>query len=62
MKTLDRLIDEAKRSGFKYEIVNAPKEALTFDKLLVLRREGAKFIQSVMYYNSKTDKVVNFVR
>lgn len=59
MNKLERLKREAQMSGMMLEVVPAPDGAVTFDTLAILRRPtGTKFIVNVVYYDSRTDQIV----
>ena len=46
-------------SGFPTKVVDAPKDANTFDKMLVIYADkDCKVIRRVSLYNSKTNKMM----
>lgn len=58
MKKLKYEIDQWEQNGFPVKVVDAPKDAVTFDKLIVVFNELGK-IRTVSFYNSKQDKIVS---
>ena len=48
-----------KQAGFPTKVVDAPKDAYTFDKMLVIYADPqCKVIRRVSLYNSKTNKMM----
>jgi hypothetical protein len=59
MNKLERLKREAQMSGLVLEVYPAPSYAVTFDTMAVLRRPtGTKFIVNVVFYDSRSDQIV----
>jgi hypothetical protein len=56
---MERIRDEWYEAGFTTSLVNAPKDAVTFDKMLVIFSDAnMKQIRQVSFYNSKEDKFI----
>lgn len=61
MSKIDQLKKLWAQADCILQVVNAPKDAQTFDKMLVVFVEqlsGKKIIRKVSLYNSKTDSIV----
>lgn len=56
---LKREINAWAAAEFPYVVVDAPKDAISFDKMLVVYLDETKrYIRCVSLYDSKTDKIV----
>lgn len=55
-KSLDRILRSYSRLGYTTSVVDAPKEAVTFDKMVVVYLENN--IHSLLLYDTKTEFVV----
>ena len=62
MKNLNRELHAWESTEFPTEMVDAPKEAVNFDKMLIVYLDESKrYIRRVSFYDSKTDKfLANF--
>lgn len=62
MNNLEKELRFWQDAGFTAEVVDAPKEALTFNKMLIVfSSELRKSIKQVSFYSSETNKfVANF--
>lgn len=59
MKSLERVMQMWVDNGFSVQIVDAPREANLFDKMLIVfSDQESKMIRKVSLYSSKTDKIV----
>ncbi len=56
---LNREIANWTEAEYPTEVVSAPKDAVSFDKMLVVYLdETRRFVRRVSFYNSKTDKFI----
>lgn len=58
MNKIDQLKKFWAMGGCSLKIVDAPKDAYTFDKMLVITVDETKTIRRVSLYNSTEDKVI----
>jgi hypothetical protein len=56
MNKLQKTRAEWVKHGFRTDVVNAPKDAISFDKILVIF--AGKGIREVFFYNTKEDEIV----
>lgn len=54
---LNQLVNTWERNGFRVEIVAAPEDAVTFDKMAVVFNES-NLIRLVYFYSSVEDKIL----
>ncbi len=58
MNNLQKSISLWQQAGFISKVVNAPSEAFSFDKMLIVYSDFDKgIIRRVSFYNSKSDKI-----
>ncbi len=56
---LKREVNAWAAAEFPWELVDAPKDAVTFDKMLVIYLDETKrFIRCVSFYDSRIDKII----
>lgn len=56
MNNLDKNIEMFKRNGFDIQVADAPKDAATFDKMIILSMNKA--VRQVIFYNTKKNVFV----
>jgi hypothetical protein len=59
MKNLEREIRRWNDAEFPTTLVDAPQDAVSFDKILVIYLDDTKkYIRQVSFYNSRMDKII----
>ena len=57
MNLLDKTVRDWSGAGFKVEVKPAPKDAQTFDKMLIVFNESGK-IRQVSFYSTETNRFI----
>ena len=59
MDKLQRKLAEIARAGMRGEVKDAPHDAVSFDKMIIVWLERAKpFLYQVHFWNSELEKIV----
>lgn len=58
-KPLEKILRSYARLGYATSVVSAPKDAITFDKMVIVYQDDQKEIRSLLLYNTQIEAVVS---